>query len=101
MSEPMETGTQGPSSSKDDRQLQIKLKTVHDELAVPDTTLSVPFNSDPAKLNNLVRSLLKDSVADDSGAALEFDFFLLEDLLRGSLGAFIGKHAPFFLIKHC
>ena len=42
-----------PSTSKadDEKQLQVKLKTTQESFAVPDSTLSVPENVNPEKLN--------------------------------------------------
>ena len=76
-----------PSTSKadDEKQLQVKLKTTQESFAVPDSTLSVPENVNPEKLNQLLKSLLLDKVE----TVPEFDFFLSDDLLRSTLGEFI------------
>ena len=76
--------TPSTSSSAEVRQLQIKLKTTQETYAVPDSTLSVPENVDPEKLNKLIKSLLN-----DVENIPEFDFFLSDDLLRTTLGEFI------------
>jgi len=67
-----------------EKQIQIRLKTTQDTFAVPDSTLSVPQNVNPDKLNKLVHNLLQhvENVPD-------FDFFISDDLLRSSLGEFI------------
>lgn len=73
------------SSSGQDRQVQIRLKTVNEAFAVPDSAVSVPDNVGPEKLNKLVKSLLshlEDEVPD-------FDFLISDDLLRTSLAEFI------------
>lgn len=67
------------------KQLQIRLKTSQEEYTVPDTTLSVPANVNPDKLNKLVQSLLENHVE----SVPEFDFFITDDLLRTSLAEFI------------
>ena len=76
-----------PSTSKadDEKQLQVKLKTTQELFAVPDSTLSIPENVNPDKLNQLLKSLLVDKVE----SVPEFDFFLSDDLLRSTLGEFI------------
>ena len=76
--------TPSTSSSAEVRQLQIKLKTTQETYAVPDSTLSVPENVDPEKLNKLIKSLLN-----NVENIPEFDFFLSDDLLRTTLGEFI------------
>ena len=72
------------TSSSEIKQLQIKLKTTQETYAVPDSTLSVPENVDPEKLNKLIKSLLN-----NEETIPEFDFFLSDDLLRTTLGEFI------------
>ena len=71
-----------------EKQIQIRLKTTQDTFAVPDSTLSVPQNVNPDKLNKLVHNLLQhvENVPD-------FDFFISDDLLRSSLGEFIQDRA--------
>ena len=68
----------------DKKQIQIRLKTLESNYAVPDTTLSVPSQIGPLKLNKLVKSLLNhvENVP-------EFEFFIADDLLRSSLHEFI------------
>ena len=79
------------TSSSEIKQLQIKLKTTQETYAVPDSTLSVPENVDPEKLNKLIKSLLN-----NEENIPEFDFFLSDDLLRTTLGEFIkGKDVKF------
>ena len=79
------------TSSSEIKQLQIKLKTTQETYAVPDSTLSVPENVDPEKLNKLIKSLLN-----NEENIPEFDFFLSDDLLRTTLGEFIkGQHVKF------
>jgi hypothetical protein len=46
------------TSSGKDQQIQIRLKTIHNEFAVPDSPLSIPVSADADSLNNLVKSLL-------------------------------------------
>ena len=69
-----------------EKQIQIRLKTTQDTFAVPDSTLSVPQNVNPDKLNKLVHNLLQrvESVPD-------FEFFISDDLLRSSLGEFFQR----------
>ena len=76
--------TSASQSGAEIKQLQIKLKTTQESYAVPDSTLSVPENVDPEKLNKLIKSLLN-----NVENIPEFDFFLSDDLLRTTLGAFI------------
>ena len=80
--------TSASQSGAEIKQLQIKLKTTQESYAVPDSTLSVPENVDPEKLNKLIKSLLN-----NVENIPEFDFFLSDDLLRTTLGEFIkGTH---------
>lgn len=80
--------TSASQSGAEIKQLQIKLKTTQESYAVPDSTLSVPENVDPEKLNKLIKSLLN-----NVENIPEFDFFLSDDLLRTTLGEFIkGKY---------
>ena len=80
--------TSASQSGAEIKQLQIKLKTTQEAYAVPDSTLSVPENVDPEKLNKLIKSLLN-----NVENIPEFDFFLSDDLLRTTLGEFIkGKY---------
>ena len=80
--------TSASQSGAEINQLQIKLKTTQESYAVPDSTLSVPENVDPEKLNKLIKSLLN-----NVENIPEFDFFLSDDLLRTTLGEFIkGKY---------
>lgn len=79
------------SSSADDtsggeRQIQIRLKTVHPEYSVPDTILSVPVSVDQGALNSLVKSLV------DRDPVPLFDFIIAEDLLRTDLAGFLAIH---------
>ena len=76
--------TSASQSGAEIKQLQIKLKTTQESYAVPDSTLSVPENVDPEKLNKLIKSLLN-----NVENIPEFDFFLSDDLLRTTLGEFI------------
>merc|ERR1711884_343452 len=76
--------TSASQSGAEIKQLQIKLKTTQEAYAVPDSTLSVPENVDPEKLNKLIKSLLN-----NVENIPEFDFFLSDDLLRTTLGEFI------------
>lgn len=66
-------------------QVQVKFKTADEKYSVADTTFSVPLSIQPDGLNNLVKKLL----AADESSLPEFDFFLLDDLLRGSLSDFL------------
>jgi len=74
--------------SDKDKQVQIRLKTVHSEYAVPDTTLSVPVSVESEALNNLVKSLLRK----DEDEIPTFDFIIADDLLRTSLDVFLNNH---------
>ncbi len=60
-----------------EKQIQIQLKTTQTNYAVPDSTLSVPRDVGPEKLNQLVQNLLKDNVENVPSA---FDFFISDDL---------------------
>ena len=77
-----------PVKSEKDKQVQIRLKTVHSEYAVPDTTLSVPVSVESDALNNLVKSLLQK----DEDEIPTFDFIIADDLLRTSLDVFLNNH---------
>ena len=74
-----------PESSKSgkDQQLQIRLKTIHSEYAVPDSPLSIPVSVDTDSLNNLIKSLLGN---DDVPT---FDFIIADDLLRSTFDVFL------------
>jgi len=63
-----------------DQQLQIRLVTKLEKLAVPDTTFTVPATIDPAGLASLVKGLLP-------GAPPPLDWLCQGELLRGELGA--------------
>ena len=80
----MDVDPPNPQSGQE-KQLQIKLKTTQETYAVPDSTLSIPENVDPEKLNQLIKSLLTDKVEN----VPDFDFFLSDDLLRTTLKDFI------------
>ena len=82
-STPAKTG-----KSDKEQQIQIRLKTVHSEYAVPDTTLSVPVSVESEALNNLVRSLLQK----DDDEVPTFDFIIADDLLRTDLDVFLTSH---------
>jgi len=73
------------------RQLQIRLVSTEERLAVPTTSLSVPSALNPEGLGQLVRKLLQEADEDRyEELALDtvaFDFFLLDDLVRHSLAA--------------
>ena len=78
----------GDSEKDKTSQIQVKFKTVQEKYAVPDTTLSVPENVESDGLNNLIKSLLQESSSDldkDEIANIQFDFILLDELVRGSL----------------
>jgi hypothetical protein len=60
------------------QQVQIRLKTIHTDFAVPDAPLSVPVSVDAAGLNNLIRSLLQ---RDDDDGLPTFDFIVADDLV--------------------
>ena len=78
----------GDSEKGKTSQIQVKFKTVQEKYAVPDTTLSVPENVESDGLNNLIKSLLQESSSDldkDEIANIQFDFILLDELVRGSL----------------
>jgi len=69
-------------------QVQVRLKTVEEKYAVPDTTLTVPASVTAAGLTTLVKDLLTESSMSDDDLDLEgvdFDFILLDELVRGSL----------------
>ena len=68
-------------------QVQIKFRTPNEKYAVPDTTLSVPSNVDSDGLNKLVKKLLLESSASEQNEVekVQFDFILLDELVRGSL----------------
>ena len=70
-------------------QVQIKFRTVLEKYAVPDTTLSVPSNVESDGLNKLVKNLLEESdsndLDEDGLQNVQFDFILLDELVRGSL----------------
>jgi ribosome biogenesis protein YTM1 len=76
----------------DSSQLQVRLRTHKAEIAVPNTTLSVPAKIDPEGLNKLVHALLKEDRRDDDVEDVKFDFVLLDDLLRGPLNDFLEAH---------
>ncbi len=69
------------------RQLQVRLLTWQQEIAVPDTVLSVPAAIQPQGLNQLVHKLLEEDRSDyqEQLASKKFDFLLGEDFLRGPL----------------
>ena len=79
-------GTSKASSSAKDQQIQIGLKTIHSEFAVPDNPVSIPVSADPEALNNLVKSLLG---SDDDADVPTFDFIVADDLLRTTFDAFL------------
>jgi len=68
-------------------QVQIKFRTPNEKYAVPDTTLSVPSNVESDGLNKLVKKLLLESSASEQNEVekVQFDFILLDELVRGSL----------------
>ena len=70
-------------------QMQIKFRTVQEKYAVPDTTLSVPSNVESDGLNNLIKNLLRESgtnnLNEDEIASIQFEFILLDELVRGTL----------------
>ena len=68
-------------------QVQIKFRTQNEKYAVPDTTLSVPSNVESDGLNKLVKKLLLESSASEQNEVekVQFDFILLDELVRGSL----------------
>ena len=72
------------SSSSQKKQIQVKLKTTNEDFAVPDSTLSVPTDCTPEKLNKLVQNLLQ-----HLNEVPEFDFFISDDLLRSTLAEFV------------
>ena len=79
--------------TKASQQIQVKFKTVQEQYSVPDTTLSVPGNVECEGLNNLIKKLLQEAAVLNSEDAqeenviekLQFDFILLDELVRGSL----------------
>ena len=86
------SSSSGPAKSgksdKAEQHVQIRLKTIHSEYAVPDTTLSVPVSVESDALNNLVRSLL----GRDEDEVPTFDFIIADDLLRTDLDVFLTSH---------
>ncbi len=86
-----------PSSSSS-KQLQIRLLTWQEELAVPTTALSVPASIDRQGLDALVHGLLKEDRGEDAyeDAGLEdrkFDFLLADDFVRGPLSEALSSAA--------
>jgi len=70
-------------------QVQVKFRTVNEKYAVPDATLSVPSNVESDGLNKLIKNLLQESstsnLTDDEITNIQFDFILLDELVRGTL----------------
>ena len=82
------------SSSSSGRQLQVKLVTAKESLAVSDTAMTVPASVDPAGLNKLVHKLLEEEREDYAESDLHqrrFEFILADDFIRGSLAEFVEK----------
>ena len=77
------------------QQIQIKFKTVQEKYAIPDTTMSVPGNVGSDGLNNLLKDLLlkEGSVSPVNICNLQFDFILLDELVRGSLNDVLAARA--------
>ena len=70
-------------------QVQVKFRTVNEKYAVPDSTIAIPTNIESEGLNKLVKNLLEESSPSDLDnneiAKIQFDFILLDELVRGSL----------------
>ena len=82
------------SSKSSSRQLQVKLVTTKDDLAVPDTVLTVPASIDPSGLNQLLQKMLEEAKEDYEEAGLgsrRFEFILADDFIRGALWEFVEK----------
>ena len=79
----------GDSEKNKASQIQIKFRTIQEKYAVPDTTLSVPSNVESDGLNSLIKNLLRESgtndLREDEITNIQFDFILLDELIRGSL----------------
>lgn len=65
---------------KEDKEIQIRLKTELKEFSVEDTPFSVPLSINQTGLNSLVRGLLK-----DCDNVPEFDWLCFNDIVRGKL----------------
>ena len=70
-------------------QVQVKFRTANEKYAVPDSTISIPTNIESNGLNKLVKNLLEESgstdLENDELSNVQFDFILLDELVRGSL----------------
>ena len=70
-------------------QVQVRFRTANEKYAVPDSTISIPTNIESDGLNKLVKNLLEESsstdLENDELSNVQFDFILLDELVRGSL----------------
>ena len=69
-------------------QIQVKFRTTNEKYAVPDTTISIPTTIECEGLNKLIKNLLEESSSSDIEneiSKVQFDFILLDELIRGSL----------------
>ena len=78
----------GDSEKNKASQIQVKFRTTNEKYAVPDTTISIPTTIECEGLNKLIKNLLEESSSSDIEneiSKVQFDFILLDELIRGSL----------------
>ena len=78
----------GDSEKNKASQIQVKFRTTNEKYAVPDTTISIPTTIECEGLNKLIKNLLDESSSSDIEneiSKVQFDFILLDELIRGSL----------------
>ena len=78
----------GDSEKNNASQIQVKFRTTNEKYAVPDTTISIPTTIECEGLNKLIKNLLEESSSSDIEneiSKVQFDFILLDELIRGSL----------------
>ena len=78
----------GDSEQNKASQIQVKFRTTNEKYAVPDTTISIPTTIECEGLNKLIKNLLEESSSSDIEneiSKVQFDFILLDELIRGSL----------------
>ena len=79
----------GDTEKSKTSQVQVKFRTVNEKYAIPDSTIAIPTNIESEGLNKLVKNLLQESCSseldNDEITKIQFDFILLDELVRGSL----------------